>query len=114
MKYILTPNLFNQIATLLWGIRWRLLQWSLFGFILFMLLQNQIKLTTPNILVWLSLFILFSALQTLVISSFIFFFKHLPSTKAKTKQWYRFYRTIEWCEAIIFTVLVPFPIIVYL
>ena len=114
MKYILTPILFNQVATLLWNIRWRLLQWSFLGFVLFMLLQSQVELTTPNLLVWLALFILFSALELLVIASFIFFFKSLPSTKAKTKPWFRFYRTIEWCEAIIFTLLLPFPIIVYL
>ena len=114
MKYMLTPNMFNQISNRFWNVRWRLLQWSGFGFILFIVLQSQISYTTPDILVWLALFILFFALQALVVSSFLFFFKNLPSTKAKTKQWFNFYRTIEWCEAIIFTLLLPFPIIIYL
>jgi len=114
MKYMLTPNIFNQIAILFWNTRWRLIQWSLFSFILFAVLQNQISLSTPNLLVWLALFILFFALQVLIIASFIFFFKSLPSTKAKTQRWFTFYRTIEWCEAIIFTLLIPFPTCIYL
>ena len=114
MKYMLTPSVFNQIAILLWNVRWRLLQWSLFGFILFIVLQNQINFSTPNLLVWFALFILFFALQILVIASFIFFFKNLPSTKAKSQNWFTFYRIIEWCEALIFTLLIPFPTLIYL
>lgn len=114
MKYIFTPEVFNQIAIVLWNVRWRLLQWSLFSFILFILLQSQIQLTTPSILIWFALFVLFFALQILVIASFIFFFKTLPSNKAKNPKWFIFYRTIEWCETIIFTVLVPFPTLIYL
>lgn len=114
MKYILTPNMFNQIAIIYWDKRWKLLQLSLFSFLLFILLQSQIELSTPTPLVWLALFILFFALQVLVIASFIFFFKNLPSNKEKNQELLTFYRTIEWCEAIIFTVLLPFPICVYL
>lgn len=114
MKYMLTPKVFNQIAVIFWNKRWRLLQWSLFSFLLFLLLQNQINFSTPNTLVWLALFILFFALQVLVMASFIFFFKNLPSTKAKNRNWFNFYRTIEWCETIIFTLLLPFPTLVYL
>jgi hypothetical protein len=114
MKYLLTPSIFNQIAIIFWDKRWRLLQWSLLSFFLFVLLQNQIQLSTPTPLIWLTLFILFFALQLLVISSFIFFFKCLPSNKAKKYSWFVFYRTIEWCEAIIFTLLIPFPMCVYL
>lgn len=111
---MLTPNVFNHIAILFWNTRWRLLQWSLFSFILFIVLQNQINLSTPNLLVWFTLFILFFALQVLVIASFIFFFKSLPSTKAKSYNWFTFYRLIEWCEALIFTLLIPFPTLIYL
>ncbi len=113
MKYLLTPTFFSQISNLLWSYRWKLMQWSAFSFTLFIILQNQINLATPNMLVWVALFILFFALQALVISAFIFFFKHLPSKKAKSRQWFTFYRTIEWCEAIIFTAILPFPTIIY-
>ena len=114
MKYMLTPNVFNQIAILFWNTRWRLLQWSLFSFILFIVLQNQINLSTPNLLVWFALFILFFALQVLVIASFIFFFRTLPSNKAKSDPLFAFYRLIEWCETLIFTLLIPFPTLIYL
>ncbi len=114
MKYLLTPHIFNQAATIFWNKRWRLLQWSLFSFILFLILQNQIELSTPTPLIWLALFIVFFALQMLVLASFIFFFKNLPSKKAKSRGWYNFYRTIEWCEAFIFTLLIPFPTLTYL
>lgn len=114
MRYLLTPHIFNQIANLFWHARWKLLQWSAFGFLLFVVLQKQINFSTPNTLVWVALFILFFALQALVVASFIFFFKTLPSTKAKTKQWFTFYRTIEWCEALIFTALLPFPTLIFL
>jgi len=114
MKYLLTPEVFNQVAVLFWNTRWRFLQWSLFSFVLFLILQSQISSSTPNVLVWLALLILFFALQILVLASFIFFFKNLPSTKAKSTHWYRFYRVIEWCETLIFTLLIPFPTLIYL
>jgi len=114
MKYLLTPHMFNQISNRCWHMRWKLLQSSFLGFVLFTLLQSQINFSTPNVLVWVALFILFFSLQALIIASFIFFFKSLPSQKAKTQQWYKFYRTIEWCEAIIFTFLIPFPTIIYI
>lgn len=114
MRYLFTPQLFNQIATFFWDKRWRLLQTSLLCFVLFFLLENQINLLTPNLLVWFALFILFCGLQMLVVASFIFFFKNLPSTIATSKKWLVFYSIIEWCEAIIFTLLLPFPIIIFM
>ena len=54
-------------------------------------------------------FILFAALQALVVASFIFIFQVLPSNKAENKPLIKFYRIIEWCEAIIFTIILPLP-----
>jgi hypothetical protein len=70
--------------------------------------------STPSVLVWFAIFILFAALQALVVASFIFFFQTLPSNKEDNKQWRKFYRTIEWCEAIVFTVIFPLPMLLYI
>ena len=113
MNIIISPQLYHQMALTLHNYRWRLLLWSVFAFTLYMLLENQIALSTPKGLVWLALFILFSALQSLVFSSFIFFFYNLPSSKAEDRYWLKIYRTIEWCEAILFTILLPLPMIVF-
>ncbi|WDE01226.1 hypothetical protein [Thalassomonas actiniarum] len=109
MKYWFTPESFHLAASSLSPLRWRLLAWSLFAFILFLMLQAQIKFATPNFLVWVALFILFSALQALVLASFIFFFQILPSDSARTRYWFRLYRVIEWCETLLFALLLPLP-----
>jgi hypothetical protein len=113
MKYRFTPESFNNIAITLSDYRWKLLAWSVFAFILFLLLNKQINYSTPTTLVWLAIFILFAALQALVVASFIFFFQNLPSNKAENKSLIRFYRTIEWCEAIIFTIIFPLPMLLF-
>jgi hypothetical protein len=114
MKPFFSPHLYHQMALTLHEYRWRLLLWSGFAFTLYILLEGQIVFTTPNSLVWLALFILFSALQSLVFAAFIFFFYNLPSLKAETSYWFKVYRTIEWCEAILFTLLLPLPTIVFI
>lgn len=113
MKIWLNPNCFNYIAISLAEYRWQLLAWSLFAFGLFLILQFQVVYVTPTNLVWLLIFILFSALQALVISSFIFFFQVLASTKATSENWFKFYRAIEWCEAILFSFILPLPALLF-
>jgi len=114
MRYLFTPTHFNHIALFFIEQRWRLLLWSALAFLLFIFLERQIENSTPNFLIWLTLFILFSALQALILSSFIFFFQSLASIKAQRGFLYRFYCIIEWCEAAIFTLLIPFPTLVFL
>ena len=114
MRYLFTPTYFNHVALFFIEQRWRLLIWSAFAFLLFLFLERQIEASTPNILIWLALLILFSALQALILSSFIFFFQSLTSIKAQRGVLYRFYCVIEWCEAVIFTLLLPFPTLVFL
>jgi len=87
---------------------------------LFSLLQMQINTETPITLIWLALFILFSGLQLLVFSAFIFFFQQLPSKKAELEQneenqfWLKLYQSVEWCEAILFFILLPLPTISFI
>jgi hypothetical protein len=114
MKYPLTPDLFNNIAISLSSYRWVLLGWSGLFFALFLLLSQQIEQSTPIALVWLAIFILFTALQALVVASFIFFFQALPSNKEENQQWRKFYRTIEWCETVIFTIIIPLPMLLFI
>lgn len=109
MKYWFTPDTFHLLASTLSGYKWKLLAWSTFTFILYALLQIQVSLSTPTFLIWLALGILFAGLQALVIASFIFFFQILPSNKASSKHWYLFYRLIEWCETLLFALLLPLP-----
>jgi hypothetical protein len=113
MKYRFTPALFNNIAITLSAYRWKLLAWSGFAFILFLILNKQINYSTPTTLVWFAIFILFAALQTLVVASFVFFFQDLPSNRAENKPLLKFYQTIEWCEAIIFTIIFPLPMLLF-
>jgi len=113
MKYWFTPNVFNNIAISLYDFRWRFLLWSALAFVLFMILQEQVTNTTPSSLIWLVIFILFAALQALVIASFIFFFQALPSVKEQQSFWLKFYRAIEWCETIIFSFLLPLPMLLF-
>lgn len=114
MKYWFTPDSFNNIAISLFEYRWRFLLWSAFAFVLFIALQKQVTSATPNALIWLVIFILFAALQALVIASFIFFFQSLPSIKERQSFWLKFYRAIEWCEAIIFSFILPLPMMLFL
>lgn len=114
MRIWLSPEIFNNIAITLADYRWKLLAWSLLAFLLFIALQYQVVYTTPQSLVWLVIFILFFALQSLVVASFIFFFQVLPSTKIQDKQWYKFYRVIEWSEAILFGFILPLPALLFI
>ena len=109
-----SPEVFNTLAITLSNWRWRLLLWSVLAFMLFHMLHHLTVNETPNTLVLILLFILFSALQSLVLAAFIFFFQVLPSTRAEDKQWSKFYRTIEWCETILFSVLLPLPVLLFI
>ncbi len=113
MRLLITPEVFQQLALTFVSYRWRLLFWSMLGFVLFVLLMFQIKEATPTPLVWLAISILFASFQALVLSSFIFFFQNLASIKEKNQQWYKLYRTIEWCEAFLFSLLLPAPILLF-
>jgi hypothetical protein len=110
----ISPELFNYIAITLGRFKWQLLAWSCFFFVLFIGLQSQIQLKTPSVLVWIAILILFIAIESLVVAAFMFFFGVLPSTREENIAWFKFYRTIEWCETILFTVLLPLPIILFL
>jgi|TARA_B110000091_G_C13583448_1_gene377496 hypothetical protein len=109
MKCWFTPEIFHYLASNLSNFKWRLLSLSAAAFILYLLLELQVSEETPTLLIWLALAILFTALQILVFSSFIFFFQVLPSTKANKKSWYIFYRVIEWSETLLFALLLPSP-----
>lgn len=113
MNFSISPELFNYIAITFARFKWQLLAWCLFFFVLFIALQSQIQLRTPTTLVWLAIFILFIAIESLVISAFMFFFQVLPSTREENASWYRFYRTIEWCETILFAILLPLPMVLF-
>ncbi|MGB1261585.1 MAG: hypothetical protein ACPG52_01640 [Cognaticolwellia sp.] len=113
MKIYLSPELFNYIAISFSRVKWQLLAWSLFFFALFMLLQAQIQLKTPSALVWLAILILFVAIESLVLSAFMFFFQILPSSREENPIWHKFYRLIEWCETILFAILLPLPIVLF-
>lgn len=114
MKFWFTPENFHLSATTLSNNKWRLLAWSAFAFILYLLLELQISTTTPLFLVWLALAILFASIQALVVASFIFFFQVLTSSKAKNKRWFNFYRSIEWAETVLFTFLLPLPTLIFI
>ena len=110
----ISPELFNYIAITFGRFKWQLLAWSCFFFVLFIGLQSHIQLKTPSVLVWIAILILFIAIESLVVAAFMFFFGVLPSTREENIAWFKFYRTIEWCETILFTVLLPLPIILFL
>jgi len=114
MKIWLNPEIFNNLAITLAEYRWKLIAWSAFAFGLFSLLQVQLVQSTPKFLIWVAIFILFSALQALVIAAFIFFFQVLQSTRVQSKQWFKFYRAIEWCEAILFGFILPLPVLLFI
>lgn len=110
----ISPEIFNYIAITFGRFKWQLLAWSCFCFVLFIGLQAQIQLKTPSILVWIAILILFIAIESLVVAAFMFFFGVLPSTREENIAWFKFYRTIEWCETILFAILLPLPIILFL
>ncbi len=112
-----SPEQYHQLATKYFNKRWLLLMWSFLSFALFTLIESKIFNVTPSALVALALFILFFALQSLVLASFLFFFKSLPSNHHKadtTSAVYRFYRTIEWLETLLFSFLLPLPVLGFL
>ena len=112
-----SPEHYHMIAKTYYAKRWTLLLWSFLSFALFALLESQIFNQTPELLIGLALFILFFALQALVFASFLFFFRTLPSNQFKTDQHsvqYRFYRTIEWAETLLFSFLLPLPALGFL
>jgi hypothetical protein len=49
-----------------------------------------------------------------VLSAFIFFFQVLPSSRENNLAWQQFYHVIEWCEALLFTLLLPLPILLFI
>ncbi len=114
MVFSISPELFNYIAISFARFKWQLLTWSIFLFVLFILLQTQIQLKTPSALVWLAILILFIAIESLVVSAFMFFFQVLPSSREENNAWIKFYRVIEWCETILFTILLPLPIVLFI
>ncbi|MBA6327881.1 hypothetical protein H4J46_08015 [Colwellia sp. MB02u-6] len=114
MPFSITPELFNYIAITFARFKWQLLAWSLFFFVLYIALQSQIQLKTPSVLVWLAILILFVAIESLVVSAFMFFFQVLPSTREENGAWFTFYRSIEWCETILFAILLPLPIVLFI
>ncbi|QOL25262.1 hypothetical protein LP316_13310 [Thalassotalea sp. LPB0316] len=107
-----SPEHYHDIAQKYYPKRWHLLWWSFLSFVLFAALEYQIANQTPTPLISLALFILFFALQALVLGAFLFFFKTLPSKQFSAQQQslaYRFYRTIEWAETLLFSFLLPLP-----
>ena len=114
MTLCFTPESFHYLASSLLSLKWRLLGWSAAAFSLYLLLELQLSYSTPNFLIWLALAVLFLALQLLVFSAFIFFFQVLPSTTTNKRNWFVFYRYIEWSETLLFTLLLPLPTISYL
>ncbi|MBB6542261.1 hypothetical protein [Thalassotalea piscium] len=114
MKFIITPELFNNLAITLFDFRWRILIWGICSFILSFVLQQQLHSKAPLSLLFITLFLLFLALQSLVISAFIFFFHRLPSNINQNNSLHRFYRIIEWCEALLFALLLPLPLLLFI
>jgi hypothetical protein len=123
MKLYFSPDTFHLYAQRFSPFRWRFLSWSLMLLALFVLVQSQISSSTPTPLLWLAFLLLFSGLQLLVFSAFILFFLQLPSHKEARKAlikstqnksyWYQLYRLVEWCEAILFFILLPLPTLIF-
>ncbi|XQW86510.1 hypothetical protein ACOYR1_07250 [Thalassotalea piscium] len=113
MKFIVSPELFNNLAITLYDFRWRILIWGICSFALSFILQQQLNSNTPLPLLLITLFLLFLALQSLVIAAFIFFFQRLPSNMNLQDGLHRFYRVIEWCEALLFALLLPLPLLLF-
>lgn len=114
MAYYFTPQVFNQIAISYQSYRWQLLLWSILGLALYVLLLEQSKNNTPDILIWLNISIVLASIQALVLSAFIFFFQSLPSQSTNEIFWQKLYWIVEWSEAILFTILLPFPSLIFI
>lgn len=114
MSYLVSPTTFHQIALLFKSYRWKLLIWCVAALSIFILLMPYVSPATSTPLLLLFFFILFIALQCLVCSAFIFFFNRLPSEKDHQKSLRGFYRFIEWGEVCLFTVILPWPAVVYI
>jgi len=120
MRLYFSPKLFHLLAQHFLSYRWKLLLWSILFIGLFSLLQGKIRTETPTELVWLALFILFSGLQLLVFSAFIFFFQQLPSKKEALRHdehhqfWLKLYQGVEWCEATLFFIILPLPTLTFI
>ncbi len=120
MKFYCSPRLFHLLAQQFCNFRWKLLLWSLLLIGLFSLLQGEINAETPKKLIWFALFILFTGLQLLIFSAFIFFFQQLPSQKemqqhdAHRQFWIKLYQAVEWCEAVLFFIMLPLPTITFI
>lgn len=109
MRSIISPELCQNIALSFITLKIKLLAWSIFLFCLFYFLKGKISSQTPDALIWLAILILFIAIQSLIFASFIYFFQELASHKENPDWLKKFYRTIEWCEAALFTLLIPLP-----
>lgn len=114
MKFIVSPELFNNLAITFYDFRWRVLIWGVCSLLLSFLLQQQLNSNTPLFLLIITLFLLFLALQALVFAAFIFFFQRLPSNMNLNDGLHRFYRAIEWCEALLFALLLPLPFLLFI
>ena len=119
MKLYCSPDLFHLLAQQFLSFRWRLLLWGLLLIGFFSILQGEISTETPKKLIWLALFILFTGLQLLIFSAFIFFFQQLPSKNEADRHnddsqfWFKLYQGIEWCEAVLFFIILPLPTITF-
>lgn len=109
MRFIISPELYQNIALSFITTKIKLLAWSIFLFCLFYFLKGKISSETPDALIWLAILILFCAIQSLIFASFIYFFQELASNKENPEWLRKFYRVIEWCEAGLFTLLIPLP-----
>lgn len=108
---MISPQLFQYFAITLNEYRWHFFMWAAFCFCLFFSLLNFISASTPLILLWLVILCLTLGFQLLIIAAFIMFFRNLPSNNAAEQQWLTLYRTVEWCEAILFSFMLPMPLL---
>lgn len=113
MKFIVSPDLFNNLAITFYDSRWRILIGGICSFVLSFVLQQQLHAKTPLPLLLITLFLLFLALQSLVLAAFIFFFQRLPSNMNLNDGLHRFYRAVEWCETLLFAILLPLPLLLF-
>ncbi len=111
---MLSPELFNNLAITLYDFRWRIILWSICSFVLSFVLQQQLHKQAPYVFLIITLSLLFLALQSLVLAAFIFFFQRLPSNQYQQDGLHYFYRAIEWCETLLFTILLPLPLLMFI
>lgn len=110
----LTPKNFQNIAIMFHDYRWRCMGLCVAMLALFLFLEPFVTKNTPDYLLALLFFILFSALQCLIFAAFIFFFYQLPSDKTTMTSWQKFYRIIEKSEVYLFAVILPFPTLIFI